>query len=251
MSDVRLSKEGSMAVVSLDKGVTNPLGSTLVAELAGVIGRVRDDTEALAMVLTSESDRFFSIGLDLPELIEMDRERFMGFIQMYDRTCLDLYGLPKPTVVAIKGHATAGGAILALCGDHRIISSGRKVMGLNEVKLGVTIPFPADRILRDLVGGRTASRVMEMGEFYGPEELLGLGMVDEVVPPDEVMRTAMELATSLASSSAEAYAAIKRNRTTPVLAEIEAGLVERQAEFVDMWYSPHAREQLELAKEKF
>ena len=251
MSDVSVRSEGPVAVVSLAKGVTNPLGSMLVGELLGVIERVRDDPGAKAMVLTSESDRFFSIGLDIPELIEFEKDRFAEFAEAFDRLCLELYAMPKPTVVAIKGHATAGGAILALCADHRVMTAGRAVMGLNEVKLGVTVPYTTVRMLRDLVGGRSAARIMEMGDFFGPEEALALGMVDEVVPPEQVMNLSMELATSLAASPTEAYAAIKRTRTAPVVADIEAHLEERRAEFVDLWYSPHAREQLEQAMLKF
>jgi enoyl-CoA hydratase/carnithine racemase len=251
MQNVLTRMEGPVAVVSLAKGVTNPLGSQLVAELLETVQLVRDDPGAKAMVLTSESDRFFSIGLDIPELIGLDREGFTAFAGMFDRLCIELYAMPRPTVAAITGHATAGGAILALCADHRVMASGRKVMGLNEVKLGVTVPYTTVRMLRDLVGGRTASRIMEMGEFHGPEESLALGMVDEVVPPGEVMKVAIELATSLAASPTEAYAAIKGTRTAPIVAEIEARLEERRAEFVDLWYSPHAREQLELAMQKF
>ncbi|MCJ2540312.1 MAG: enoyl-CoA hydratase/isomerase family protein, partial [Candidatus Thermoplasmatota archaeon] len=154
-------------------------------------------------------------------------------------------------VVAIRGHATAGGAILALAGDHRIMTSGRAVMGLNEVRLGVTVPYPADRMLRDLVGSRTARDIMEVGDFFDPPELLAMGLVDEVVPPDQVLFIARELATSLAASSAEAYAAIKANRTAPVVADIEAHLEAKQREFVDMWYSEHAQAQLEEAMLKF
>jgi enoyl-CoA hydratase/carnithine racemase len=251
MADVFTRMEGPVAVVSLAKSVTNPLGDLLVGQLLGIVQNVRDDPEAKAMVLTSASDRFFSIGLDIPELIEFDKDRFADFAEMFDRLCLELYALPKPTVAAITGHATAGGAILALCADHRVMTSGRAVMGLNEVKLGVTVPWTTVRMLRDLVGGRSAARIMEMGDFYNPEESLAMGMVDEVVPPDEVGRLAIELATSLAASPTEAYAAIKGSRTAPVVAEIEAELEERRVEFVDLWYSPHAQEQLETAMLKF
>jgi enoyl-CoA hydratase len=251
MSDVWTRMEGPVAVVSLAKSITNPLGSMLVGELLGAVQNVRDDPEAKAMVLTSESDRFFSIGLDIPELIELEKDKFADFAEMFDRLCLELYAMPKPTVAAIRGHATAGGAILALCADHRVMTSGRSVMGLNEVKLGVTVPYTTVKMLRDLVGGRTAARIMEMGEFYDPSESLALGMVDEVAPPDDVVSVAIGLATSLAAAPTEAYAAIKGTRTAPVLAEIEAELEERRVEFVDLWYSPHAQEQLETALLKF
>lgn len=251
MQQVEVGMEGNVAVVTLVKSVTNAIGSQLVDELQAAVERVRDDRSALAMVLTSGSDRFFSIGLDIPELITYDRDQFADFAARFDRLCMDLYSIPKPTVMAIRGHATAGGAILALCGDHRVMTSGRAVMGLNEVKLGVTVPYPTDRMLRDLVGSRTARTVMEVGDFFGPQELLDLGLVDDVVLPDQVVTTAMELAVSLSTSSPVAYAAIKGNRTGPVMAAIEAGLLEHEVEFVDLWCSEAAQAQLREAMLRF
>lgn len=251
MEQVWLHTEDTVAIIRLAKSVTNPIGMQLVNDLSAKVREARDDPEVHAVMVTGESDRFFSIGLDIPELIEYEKERFTEFVHHFDQLCIDLYSLPKPTVFALRGHATAGGAILALTGDHRIMTSGRAVMGLNEVRLGVTVPYPADQMLRDLVGTRTARDVMEVGDFYEPSELLAMGLVDEVVPPDQVLFIARELATSLASSSTGAYAAIKANRTAPVVAAIEARLEEKQREFVDMWYSDAAQAQLEEAMLKF
>jgi len=251
MEQVWIHREGSVAIIRLAKSVTNPIGMQMVNDLAAKVGEARDDPEVHAVMLTGESDRFFSIGLDIPELMDYDKEQFAQFVHHFDRLCIDLYSLPKPTVVAIRGHATAGGAILALTGDHRIMTSGRAVMGLNEVRLGVTVPYPADRMLRDLVGARTARDVMEVGDFFDPAELLAMGLVDEIAPPDQVLFIARELATSLATSPTPAYAAIKRNRTAPVVAAIEADLPAKQAEFVDLWYSEPAQAQLEEAMLKY
>lgn len=251
MEQAWLHTEGTVAIIRLAKSVTNAIGMQLVNDLWAKVKEARDDPEVHAVMVTGESDRFFSIGLDIPELIEYDRDQFAQFVQYFDRMCIDLYSLPKPTVMAIRGHATAGGAILALTGDHRIMTSGRAVMGLNEVRLGVTVPYPAALMLRDLVGARTARDVMEVGDFYEPAELLAMGLVDEVVPPDQVLFIARELATSLAASPTPAYAAIKAMRTGPVVAAIEADLPAREAEFVDMWYSEAAQAQLEEAMLKF
>jgi enoyl-CoA hydratase/carnithine racemase len=251
VEQVWVHNEDSVAIVRLAKSITNPIGTQLLNDLAAAVRKVRDDPEARALMLTSESERFFSIGLDIPELIDCDKETFAKFIKRFDQLCIDLYSLPKPTVAAIRGHATAGGAILALCCDHRVMTSGRAVMGLNEVRLGVTIPYPVDRMLRDLVGNRIARDVMEVGDFHSPEELLAMGMVDEVVPPDQVLFIARELAVSLAAAPTEAFSAIKGNRTGPVVADIETNLGPRQVEFVDLWYSEAAQANLEEAMLKF
>jgi enoyl-CoA hydratase/carnithine racemase len=124
-------------------------------------------------------------------------------------------------------------------------------MGLNEIKLGVPVPYPADCILRDLVGVRAARDVMEGGEFYPPEALLLMGMVDRICPPEEVLSEAVEKAKTLAALPQEAYAIIKRNRVEPVEEHIWARLEAKERLFVDRWYSEEARERLREAMEKF
>ena len=251
MEQAWLHTEGTVGIIRLAKSETNAIGMQLVNDLLEKVRQAREDPDIHAVMVTSESERFFSIGLDIPELMDYDRERFARFVQQFDALCMELYTLPKPTVMALRGHATAGGAILAIAGDHRVMTSGRAVMGLNEVRLGVSVPYPADRMLRDLVGTRTARDVMEVGDLYDPSELLDMGLVDQVVPPDQVLFIGRELATSLAASSLEAYAAIKSNRTAPVMAAIGARLEEKQREFCDLWYSEEARAQLEEASLKF
>ncbi len=251
MELVETASEGRTTIISMAHGRTNPIGPQLVAELHQAVLKAKEDPGISAVVLASASDRFFSIGLDIPQLYPMDREEFAAFAASFDRLCMDLYSLPKPTVVALTGHATAGGCILALTADHRIIGSGRRLMGLNEVKLGVIVPWPADRMLRAMVDGRTARLIIEQGEFYPPDELLGMGLVDEVVDPEQVVPSAVQLATSMSAMPPQAYAALKGIRTGPVVEDILAELEARQVEFVDMWFSPHAREQLDEAMQRF
>ena len=69
---------------------------------------------------------------------------------------------------------------MAICCDYRVIASGKKLMGLNEIKLGVPVPYPGDVILKQIIGTRYAQMIMEMGEFFGPEQLMQMGMVNQV-----------------------------------------------------------------------
>ncbi|MEE8391251.1 MAG: enoyl-CoA hydratase/isomerase family protein [Anaerolineae bacterium] len=135
-----------VAIVKLNRPVTNALNLQLVDELTETLQNVRHDANVHSLVLGSSNEKFFSIGFDIPQLFELDRESFTKFYQAFNRVCLDLYTLPKPTVAAIPGHAIAGGCILALCCDYRLIAQGRKLMGLNEIKLGVPISIKSPSI---------------------------------------------------------------------------------------------------------
>jgi len=248
---VRIDRDGPVAIVRLSRGVTNPINGELVGELAAAVSHVREQPDIRGLVLASASDKFFSIGFDVPELIGLTPTDFARFFTQFNRVCLDLYTLPKPTVAAITGHATAGGCILALCCDYRHIAHGKKLMGLNEIKLGVPLPYVSDCALRALVGGRYAREIMESGDFYLPEAALRMGLVDAAVPPDQVLPASIDKAKALAAMSEQAFTIIKRNRTEPIEKEIAAQLEEQERSFIECWYSEVARQRLREAAAKF
>lgn len=248
---ISIDYHDQVALVRLKREVTNALNLELLNQLADVFRRVKDDPNTHSLVLSSSNEKFFSIGFDIPRLFELSREDFGLFYTTYNRVCLDLYTLPKPTVAAITGHAIAGGCILTLCCDYRFIAEGRKLMGVNEIKLGVHVPYPGDYILRQIVGTRIARDATESGEFYPSEQLLEMGMVDQVLPLEQVLPASIEKARSLGSFPQEASAMIKRNRVEVVEAQIRARLEEKERFFVECWYSDETRQLLREAMEKF
>jgi len=248
---VLLERERDIAVVRLCRGVTNALDLKMVTELAQVVHLVGVDPSFLGLVLASNNDKFLSIGFDIPNLVQLAREDFALFFRAFNQICVDLFALPKPTAAAITGHAIAGGCILTLCCDYRLIGEGRKLMGLNEIKLGVPVPYVADCILRALVGYRNARQVMETGDFYSPDDSLRLALVDEVLPQEQVVSESIAKVRALGAMPGKAFSLIKGNRVDPVLAEIRGGLEDREHSFIESWYSESTRERLKEAARKF
>jgi enoyl-CoA hydratase/carnithine racemase len=248
---LQIEADGEVAIVRLCLGTTNPLSVELVARLSDAFQMIGGDSAYRGLVLTSHNDSFFSIGFDLPHLIGFPQADFVTFYRAFNLMCLSLYTLPKPTAAAISGHATAGGYILALCCDYRLLAEGRRLVGLNEIKLGVPVPYAADRILRDTVGSRNARLVVESGDFYLPESAAALGLVDEVLPGQELVRRAAERVRALGSVPGSAFAEIKRSRTEAVERLIRSRLDETDSAFVDCWYSQPARIRLNEALAKF
>lgn len=251
MELISIEQRGQVILAQLTRSVTNALNLECVNELAQMLQQVKSDPGARGLVLASANEKFFSIGFDIPQLYDLGRDDFLHFFRAFNRACLDLYTLPKPTVAAMTGHAIAGGCILALCCDYRFIAEGRKLMGLNEIKLGAPVPYLADSILRSLIGLRQAREVMGKGEFYPPEACLTMGMVDRILPPGEVVEQAVEQAAELASLPAAAFGAIKRNRVEGVEAEVLARQEEKARLFVECWYADEARARLREAMAKF
>jgi len=247
---VALEDLDGACVLRLNRGAANPINLDLVNRLSDHLGNLRDDPDVLGVVLTG-SEKFFSIGFAIPELYDLPRSEFQTFFRAFNRLTLDLYTFPRPTVAAVTGHATAGGCILALCCDYRLVAGGRKLMGLNEIKLGAPIPYLSDCILKQVVGFRHARTITEGGAFFLPEEALEMGLVDEIHDLGAVMPRAEERVRVLGGEVPEAFSLIKRSRTDPVtdLAERHQEAWERS--FLDCWYSDAARTRLKEALEKF
>ncbi|MFX0093604.1 MAG: enoyl-CoA hydratase/isomerase family protein [Candidatus Hodarchaeota archaeon] len=251
MGLISLEIHENVGVVKLNRGVTNAINLELVNELAENLKDIRNDSDILGLVLTSSNNKFFAIGFDIPELFELNMEGFREFYQSFNRLCLDLYTLPKPTIAALSGHAIAGGCILALCCDYRLIAEGRKLMGLNEIKLGVPIPYPADCMLRELVGVQIAREVTDIGDFYPSDKLLQMGMVDHVFPLEQLQSKAIDKAKLLGTFPAQAFQMIKYNRIERVETQIRRNLAEKEQFFLECWYSEEARALLREAIKKF
>jgi enoyl-CoA hydratase/carnithine racemase len=248
---IRCERRDGIWFVELNRGVTNPINPTLVRELSGVVRKVREDPDPGVLVMTGSGTRFFSIGFDIPELFPLAEEEFRSFYRSFNRLCLDLFTLPKPTLAAVEGHAIAGGCILALCCDTRFLAAGRKLMGLNEIHLGVPVPWSIDRILHHLVGFRHAREVTDTGAFFPPERLLAMGMVDRVLPADQIVPEAESWAHQAYGWPSAAFARIKANRTDGIRRHILESLEDREEFFIRSWYSDIARSRLQEAMKKF
>jgi enoyl-CoA hydratase/carnithine racemase len=244
--------QDGVGVITLSRGVTNAINSEMIAVLTDAIDEMMaSGSEVKSILLTSANDKFFAIGFDLPEVLELPKTDFQEFYQGFNKLTMLLYKVPKPTVAALTGHATAGGCILALCCDYRIIGQARILMGLNEVKLGVPVPYPGDAILRDLVGNRYAREIMELGEFYKPDQLLQLGMVDKIIPQTQIREKALVKAQEYALLPSPAFQVIKRNRVQPVVNHIQDQLAAKEKKFLECWFSETTQSILKEAKKKF
>lgn len=251
MKMISLEFSDKVAQLHLKRKVTNAINRQLVAELSEALVDLREDTDVNGLVLTSANDKFFSIGFDIPQLYDLPREEFDDFFQAFNQVCIELLTFPKPIVAALTGHAIAGGCILTLCCDYRIISDGRKLIGLNEVKLGVPIPCPVACLLPYIVGYQNAREMMYTGDFYQPEEACDMGLVDEVLPLELVRTRSIEKSATLGAGSHEAFALIKLALVEPIEARILAHLRDNEQRFVDRWYAGETRAKLREAMDKF
>jgi len=248
---IKIKQHDEIGVIKLSRGIINAIDPTLLQQLSEALESIRLNPDIRGLVLSSSNEKFFSIGFDIPYLYNLPEAEFASFFHSFNLLCQSLYTLPKPTVAALTGHATAGGFILALCCDQRIIAEGRKLIGLNEIKLGVPVPYIAECISRQIINGRIVREIVEGGGFYSSDEALRIGLVNDVRSPERLLSTAIEKVKQLASHSPSAFAAIKHSRTAEVEEKIQANLEERERTFIENWFSREARQLLKEAISKF
>jgi len=237
-----------IAVLALNNGTSNSIDADLVRDMSAALDEIRN--EARGMVLCGGA-KFFSIGLDLPSLIKFDRVEMSDFWYKFNHLILDLYTIPLPTVCVMTGHAVAGGNILALTCDYRFAGNETKKIGLNEIKLGVPVPYLADMLLRQIISERSATEMLYSGDFISFAEAQKIGLVDEIFPTDTVVRKAWEKAAALSASGTQAFSAIKSSRTEEIREKYEKNFKSRNEIFLDCWFSTSTQRMLKDASQKF
>lgn len=174
----------------LDRPPVNALDPALVKALdRAVTGAPAEGARALVL---SGSPGMFSAGLDVPALLTLDEAGIRHFWTDFFGLMEHLAASSIPIAAAITGHSPAGGAVLALFCDTRIMAEGSYRIGLNEVQVGLPVPAPIVFALKRLLGPRIAEPLLVTGALLEPADALNAGLVDAVVPADEVIDSALE-----------------------------------------------------------
>lgn len=248
MAAVTIEAHGPVAVLRLTSGVTNAIGSAVLRDIERLLPEVR---EAFRGLVLAGNPKFFSIGLDLPELLALDRDGMIDFWHRFEDLILALYALPIPSAAALAGHANGGGAILALACDYRFVAEGRKLISLNEVAIGVPVPYLADLFLRQIAGDRAAVGIEYESKLVPPEEARAMGLVDAVCTPEEVEAAAIEKVALLAAAPGRAFELTKGHRTREIPARFQAVRSELDRAFMECWFTTQTQGLLQEAAKKF
>jgi enoyl-CoA hydratase len=243
MSGVRIERQGRLAVLRLDKARGNAIDEPLVEALARAAAEVAADADVRGVLLASAHPKLFCPGLDLVALAGYDRASMERFMAAFAVAIWALYGLPKPVVAAVGGAAVAGGCILALTADHRVLKRGAPI-GLNEVKIGVPLPWSVTRLLRATVHATALSRIALLGRNFADAEAVDLGLADEVAEAEGFEAACLARLEEYAEKDALALATTKAWLREGVLAEMMAHEGERVGAFLDGWFSEGTQERI-------
>jgi enoyl-CoA hydratase len=227
---------GLVRTLRLSHGKVQALDIELAEALTGALNQA-DADDVGAMILTGTGS-CFSAGVDLLRIIEGGTEYVRRFLTSLHELLITAFRFPRPFVAAVNGHAVAGGAILAWCGDVRLMAAGSGRIGVPELRVGVPFPTAALEIVRFATGGRHIQELVYLGRTYGPEDALARGLVDEVTSPDELVDRAVQVGSSLAGLPRESFALTKNAVRRPVLEVIDRSAGRHDEQVVAEWLSP-------------
>lgn len=232
-----------LAYVRLARDRGNAIDDRLIEGLTDALHRAEDDP-AVAGVMLGARGKLFSPGLDLQALVDLDRASMARFMTRFAACILQAYTFPKPMVAALTGHALAGGMILALTADWRVLRDDALV-GLNELKVGVPLPFGVTLILREAVAGPRLEEVALFGRNYRGAEAVDAGLVHEACAPEGLESVATERLREMTSKDLRAFAVTKRYLRSRTVERIRAYDAQFGDDFLDCWFSEGTRGRIE------
>ena len=251
MSDelVLQERRGAVTVLTVNRPEKrNALNGEVRCAFLGALAAAAREPDVRVVVLTGAGPKSFVAGADIAELAgrSMDQQRrVMAGPSIYE----SLWRLTKPAIAAINGYCFGGGLEIALACDMRIASSAAR-FGQPEISLGLIPGGGATQRLPRLIGSGAAARMIMSGEAIDATEALRLGLVDEVVAPDELLSRVLALADRIAAHSPVALAAAKEAMRTSWSSPMESGLRAEAALFQLCFASADAREGLRAFVEK-
>ncbi len=241
---ITTKRDGNTLHLTLDDGKANVLSTKMLSALHAAF---QEEADA---VLLSGREKVFCGGLDLNEVLSFDDAAFVAFLELFHRTFRAIFAYERPVVVAVKGSAIAGGAILLCTGDLRLGARDSGMVGVNETRLGLSFPISGFEIVRSALGAVAGARSLLLGELASKERARELGFFHEL--SDSLDAYAAEKLADVAQVSRVAAANTKRALRSDALARMDAGKDASLRSFLESWKRSdgQARLQAALAKMK-
>jgi enoyl-CoA hydratase len=230
---VTLEVEGGIGTIRLDRPPVNALNNQVQAELAEAAREASDRDDVRAVILYG-GEKTFAGGADIKEMAARTYPEIAKFGAELTASLARVANIPKPVVCAITGYALGGGLELALTADYRVAGDNVKV-GQPEIQLGIIPGAGGTQRLTRLIGPSKAKDLIFTGRFVKAEEALKLGIVDEVVAPDDVYAAAHKWASQFANGPAIALRAAKAAIDSGLDVDLATGLKIETQLFTALW----------------
>jgi Delta3-Delta2-enoyl-CoA isomerase len=239
---------GLIRELRLNRPPVNALTGDLITALRQAVeSAAKEDVRAL--VLSGTPGRFCA-GLDVPLLVGLDRRAITTLWRELYALMKALACSPIPIAAAIIGHAPAGGTVLPLFCDWRVMAEGEFKIGLSEVQVGIPLPTVILAALRRQVGPRQAERLASSGLLMSPAQALEIGLVDELVPTEHVVERAVAWCQTLIALPQEAMLSTRREARADLIAIFDHDLEPEVKKVVASWWHPETQATLRAVADK-
>ncbi|NLA68663.1 MAG: enoyl-CoA hydratase/isomerase family protein [Gammaproteobacteria bacterium] len=225
---------GAVTELRLARPPVNALDPALCRALAAAVPSAVD-AGARGIVL-SGGEKVFSAGLDVPHLLSLQSREALGAAWSdFLAAARALAASAVPVAAAITGHSPAGGCVLALCCDYRVMAEGPFRIGLNETQVGLVVPKGIQHLMRRAVGIQRAERLLVGGEMVESARALAIGLVDELAAPGHVVPRAVAWLEALLALPREPVLQTRAIARADLRAALDGIDMDT---FVDAWNAP-------------
>ena len=188
---IKSYQKNQIQIIELSRPKVNAIDAGLIRALNNELDKIEQDSSIKGIILTGQ-DGIFSAGLDIINLYDRDKEYMKSFWAIFSNLLLRIYRYPKIIFTAISGHSPAGGTVISIMTDYRIMNNGNYVIGLNEVAVGLSMPIGIGRVFQSLLGERVAEKMTLTGKLVNPEEAESIGLIDKVVESENLLNYSIE-----------------------------------------------------------
>ena len=238
-----VSLKDDIATVTMERSKVNALNEGLVDELKECFGQLTGDKGVKAVILTGQGS-FFSFGFDVPGFMDYKKKAFERYVRKFSMLTKEIFMYPKPVIAGLNGHTIAGGSILALSCDYRVMVKGKPKISLNELTFGSSVFSSAVEYLRFAVGSNNTQKILYSGKMYSADEALSFGLIDEAVAQRSFRNVVNKVALEYGAREKKAYISVKKLLKSVIYKSIQKSEKASISEFVDIWYSKSTRKNL-------
>jgi enoyl-CoA hydratase/carnithine racemase len=240
MSLVERITHGPIVELRLARPPVNALDPMLCGALRDAMTEaVREGAHGIVL---SGGPKVFSAGLDVPYLVSLgdDRVALRAAWETFFDAARALAECQVPVAAALAGHAPAGGCVLALCCDYRVMAEGPFGIGLNETQVGLVAPEGIQHLLRRVVGAHRAERLLVGGQMLESATAHAIGLVDELAPIDDVSLRARAWLEALLALPRQPVLQTRAIARADVAAALQPECI-RLDRFIEAWFSPDSQ----------
>jgi enoyl-CoA hydratase len=242
---IERSQHDGILTLRLAHGKASAIDVELLDALLRELDGVAEDVRALILTGTGS---IFSAGVDLFRLTQEGTDYVRRFLPLLSRALRALFAFPRPVVAAANGHAIAGGCVLVLASDFRLMADGAGRIGVPELLVGVPFPAAALEVVRFAVPRDKVQSLVYTGRTLPPREALATGLLDEVVAAEDLLTRAHEVARQLALIPPQTYRLTKQSLRAEALERIDRAREPQEQAVLEVWSAAethaHVREYL-------